>query len=134
MATEMAEEPKIASDSAAEPAASAPAPESNAVPEVEQLGKHQVKIKKPGQRSCNEKDAKGKICAGHLKRWYYSADIVEQECGDLERHWGENAEVYRCEHCRMLYKPAEGEDQQPNVAGRGILSIFGFTVPPKSEK
>lgn len=131
MATEMAEEPKIASDSAAEPAAQ---PNPPAAPAIEQIGKHQAKIKKPGQRSCNEKDAKGKLCAGHLKRWYYSADIVEQECGDLERAWGKNAEVYRCEHCRVLYKPAEGEAQQPNVAGRGMLSVFGLTVPPKSEK
>ena len=29
-----------------------------------------VKIRKHRQRSCDEKDAKGKLCAGHLKRWY----------------------------------------------------------------
>ena len=30
-----------------------------------------VKEKKPGQRACDEKDAKGELCVGHLKRWYY---------------------------------------------------------------
>ena len=43
-----------------------------------QLPHHKVKIKKPGQRSCNEKDAKGKFCGGHLKRWFYTTDVVEQ--------------------------------------------------------
>ena len=44
------------------------APSQEAVP---QLPHHKVKIKKPLQRSCNEKDAKGKLCGGHLKRWFY---------------------------------------------------------------
>ena len=64
-----------------------------------------MKIKKPGQRSCNEKDAKGKFCGGHLKRWFYTTDVVEQACGDAEKAWGPDAEVYRCEHCKTLYLP-----------------------------
>jgi len=55
---------------------------------VPQLPNHKVKIKKPGQRSCNEKDAKGKFCGGHLKRWFYATDVLEQECGDAEKAWG----------------------------------------------
>ena len=53
-----------------------------------QLPHHKVKIKKPGQRSCNEKDAKGKFCGGHLKRWFYTTDVVEQACGDAEAGLG----------------------------------------------
>ena len=29
-----------------------------------------LKIKQPGQRACDEKNAKGEMCCGHLKRWY----------------------------------------------------------------
>ena len=46
---------------------------------LQQLSHHKVKIKKVGQRSCNEKDEKGKFCGGHLKRWFYMTDAVEQE-------------------------------------------------------
>jgi hypothetical protein len=49
-------------------------------------------------RACNEKDAKGKICAGHLKRWFrFGAEVAER--------FGSNAEIYRCEKCRTLYLP-----------------------------
>jgi len=53
-------------------------------------------------RACNEKDAKGKLCAGHLKRWYFFGDEVKQK-------FGENAEIYRCEHCKTLYLPNPDE-------------------------
>ena len=43
-----------------------------------QLPHHKVKIKKNGQRACNEKNEKGKFCGGHLKRWFYSQDVIEQ--------------------------------------------------------
>ena len=46
-----------------------------------------VKRRIPRMRACNEKDDKGKLCAGHLKRWYFYGD------------------VYRCEHCKTLYLP-----------------------------
>ncbi len=55
---------------------------------VQQLPNHKVKIKKAGQRACNEKDAKGKFCGGHLKLWFYMTDAVERECGDVEKAWG----------------------------------------------
>jgi hypothetical protein len=99
--------------------------------EAEQLPHHKVKVKKPGQRSCNQKNEKGKLCGGHLKRWYYSDDVLEQACGDVEKAYGSNAEVYRCEHCRTLYLPHPDDPQGLNVAGRGMLSVFGLTVPAK---
>ena len=97
-----------------------------------QLPHHKVKIKKAGQRACNEKNEKGKFCGGHLKRWFYTADVIEQACGDAEKAWGLDAEVYRCEHCKTLYLPHPGEPVV-NVAGRGQISVFGLTVPPKQQ-
>lgn len=97
-----------------------------------QLPNHKVKIKKPGQRACNEKNDKGKPCGGHLKRWFYKTDAVEQACGDAEKAWGPNAEVYRCEHCQTLYLPNPA-DAIVNVAGQGLKSVFGLTLPPKEK-
>jgi hypothetical protein len=101
---------------------------------IPQLPNHKVKIKKPGQRSCNEKNEKGKFCGGHLKRWFYAVDVLEQECGDVEKAWGADAEVYRCEFCQTLYLPNPEDARGMNVAGPGQYSIFGFVVPPKDEK
>jgi hypothetical protein len=98
-----------------------------------QFPNHKVKVKKLGQRSCNEKDAKGKFCGGHLKRWFYGSDAGEQECGDLEKAWGPTAEVYRCEHCKTLYLPNAAEAGGLNVAGPGQTSVFGLTVPGKGK-
>lgn len=98
-----------------------------------QLPNHKVKTKKAGQRACNEKNAKGKFCGGHLKLWFYTEDAVERECGDIEKAWGPNAEVYRCENCKALYLPHPGE-AKVNVAGQGMISVFGLTLPPKEEK
>jgi hypothetical protein len=97
-----------------------------------QLPNHKVKYKKPLQRACNEKDAKGKFCGGHLKRWFYSVDIVEQNCGDVQKSYGSDTEGYRCEHCKTLYLPSVEEPRGKNVAGVGQLSIFGVTVAPKT--
>jgi hypothetical protein len=99
----------------------------------QQLPHHKVKIKKVGQRSCNEKDAKGKFCGGHLKRWFYMTDLVERECGDVEKAFGANAEIYRCENCKALYLPTPG-GSKINVAGKGMISVFGLTLPPKENK
>jgi len=57
-----------------------------------------IKVRKHRQRSCDEKDAKGKLCAGHLKRWY---DYPKQ----IEQLVGPKAEIYRCEFCKTLYRP-----------------------------
>lgn len=61
-----------------------------------------VKERAPRMRACNEKDEKGKMCAGHLKRWYFFD-------GELKRQYGEDAEIYRCEKCRTIYLPNSEE-------------------------
>ncbi len=105
-----------------------PSPVEYAAP---QLANHKVKVKKPGQRSCNELDAKKKLCAGHLKRWFYMTDVKEQACGDVAAAFGKDAEVYRCEHCKTLYLPHPEETTGVNVAGNGSISTFGLTIVPK---
>lgn len=100
---------------------------------VAQLPNHKVKVKQDGQRACNEKDEKGKFCGGHLKRWFYAADVRERECGCIEKAWGASAEVYRCENCKALYLP-HPEEAKVNVAGVGRISVFGLTLPEKTEK
>jgi len=78
----------------APPVATAPAAAAVAAEPQEQ----KIKVRKPKQRSCDEKDAKGKLCGGHLKRWYdYPKDVVARI--------GKDAEIYRCEFCKTLYKP-----------------------------
>ena len=105
---------------------------TSGIKNVPQLPNHKVKIKKTGQRACNEKNEKGKFCGGHLKHWFYTTDVVEQACGDVEKAWGRNAEVYRCEHCKTLYLPNPA-DATVNVAGSGQISVFGLTLPPKDK-
>ncbi len=57
-----------------------------------------IKVKTRTQRACDERDEKGKLCCGHLKRWYdYPKEIAALI--------GSKAEVYRCEFCKTLYKP-----------------------------
>jgi hypothetical protein len=101
---------------------------------VPQLPHHKVKIKKELQRSCNEKNDKGKLCGGHLKRWFYASDVIEQACGDVEQAYGKDAEIYRCEYCKTLYLPHPEDPRGLNVAGRGQISVFGLTVPTKETK
>src|ERR1700736_6521517 len=94
--------PPAAPSSSTPPAAAAASPASAgpaaavaepAAPEVPK-----VKPKKSTQRACDEKDAKGKLCCGHLKRWY---DYPKE----IEALVGAKTEVYRCEFCKTLYTP-----------------------------
>ncbi len=62
-----------------------------------------VKQRIARMRACNEKDEKGKMCAGHLKRWYFFGDEVKAK-------FGADAEIYRCEKCRTLYVPNPEEE------------------------
>lgn len=80
---------------APEPAAT-PAPDPQLVTTLSNGTKVKTRLMK--QRACNEKDDKGKVCAGHLKRWYFFG----QEVAD---RFGKNAEIYRCENCKTLYLP-----------------------------
>jgi len=77
---------------AAAEVSSAPVAAETAPPEMK------IKVRKPRQRACDEKDAKGKLCGGHLKRWYDYPKEVEKKIG-------KGAEIYRCEFCKTLYKP-----------------------------
>ncbi len=81
-------------------AAAAPAPPAASPPAAlaEPAGPPKIKIKRPPQRACDERDAKNKLCCGHLKRWY---DYPKE----IEALIGVKAEVYRCEFCKTLYKP-----------------------------
>jgi hypothetical protein len=78
------------------------APVASAEPEAAAGPK--IKPKKPTMRACDEKDAKGKLCCGHLKRWY---DYPKE----IEALVGKKAEIYRCEFCHTIYKP--GHTQAP---------------------
>jgi hypothetical protein len=62
-----------------------------------------VKRRFARMRACNEKDEKGKVCAGHLKRWYFYGEEVRQKFGD-------EAEIYRCENCKTLYLPPDEKE------------------------
>jgi hypothetical protein len=78
--------------------ASPPVAAAAPVVEPETPAAPKIKPKKPTQRACDEKDAKGKLCCGHLKRWY---DYPKE----IEALIGAKAEIYRCEFCKTLYKP-----------------------------
>ena len=72
-----------------------------------------IKEKKHGQRACDEKDAKGELCMGHLQRWWYYHPLrltaSEEEEAAL-KEFGKNAEVYRCERCHTLYRPVAADN------------------------
>lgn len=59
----------------------------------------------PRMRACGLKDAKEKLCAGHLKRWYFFGD-------ELKTKFGAEAELYRCEKCKTVYLPNEEEESR----------------------
>jgi hypothetical protein len=82
----------------APPAAPAATAAATAVAEPAAPEVPKVKPKKATQRACDEKDAKGKLCCGHLKRWY---DYPKE----IEALVGGKVEVYRCEFCKTLYTP-----------------------------
>src|SRR5579862_191966 len=96
----MAEEtaPQKTTPAAPPPAPPAAAPAAVAAVADAAPAEIKIKVRKPKQRSCDEKDAKGKLCAGHLKRWY---DYPK----DVQSKIGKDAEIYRCEFCKTLYKP-----------------------------
>ena len=67
-----------------------------------------VKRRTLRMRACNERDAKGKLCCGHLKRWHAFDE-------DVKKTFGENAEVYRCERCKTLYLPNPQEPSRTAI-------------------
>lgn len=81
-----------------------------------------LREKKPGQRACDVKDEKGKLCVGHLKRWYTPDEATIAELGST-------TEVYRCERCHALYRAAATDDstagERFEVHPVNILGAFG---------
>ena len=98
-----------------------------------QLPHHKVKIKKLGQRSCNKKDAKGKFCGGHFKRWFYTTDVVEQTCGDAERPGDRTPKSIVASIARLSICRTRRACCGLNVAGQGQTSVFGLTVVLKNK-
>ena len=96
-----------------------------------------VKEKKPGQRACDQKDAKGEFCVGHLKRWYYDdrrrlASTADE--AEAVKEFGRGAEIYRCERCSTLYRPAAADH---STAGQRFesraVNLFGAFGKSKVE-
>lgn len=94
--------PSTAAPKPAAAAPAAPAPAAAATAVAEPAGPPKIKVRKHKQRSCDERNAKGKLCAGHLKRWYTYPKSVEALIGP-------QAEIYRCEFCHTLYRPDPGQ-------------------------
>ena len=67
-----------------------------------------IRDKKPGQRACDVKGEKGKLCVGHLKRWAAPTAEALQAAGP-------GAEIYRCERCKALYLPVGGDDSSAGL-------------------
>ena len=94
------------------PASTPEAPPKPAAPAVPvaaapaESGPPKVKVRAPRQRACDEKDAKGKFCFGHLKRYYDYPKEIAALVG------GPHVELYRCEFCKTLYKPNMAEMSQ----------------------
>jgi len=77
------------------------------------------KEKKTGQRACDEKNPKGNLCLGHLKRWYQPDPAVLKELGN-------NTEIYRCERCHTLYGAALADDSTAGQKyARRPVNIWG---------
>jgi hypothetical protein len=81
------------------------------IPQAEDIGEladgTKIRRRAPRMRACNLKNEKGKMCAGHLKRWYFYPP-------EVEARFGKNAELYRCEKCLTIYLPS---DQEPARSG-----------------
>jgi len=81
-----------------------------------------IKEKKPGQRACDERDAKGELCVGHLKRWFTPDEETRKQVG-------KDVEVYRCERCHTLYRPAPTDDSSVGLRFkvRPVSLLGGFS-------
>lgn len=90
-----------------------------------EVGEFTFKEKKVGQRVCDEKDAKGKLCLGHLKRWYTAP-------AELAQRLGKDSEIYRCDKCHVLYCPS-GQDRSSTGQKfeEQIVNLLGDTVYPR---
>lgn len=64
-----------------------------------------VKRRMLRMRACTQKDAKGKMCRGHIKRWFTPSKEAEAFAASL----GGVPEIYRCERCKTIYLPNPAE-------------------------
>jgi hypothetical protein len=91
-----------------------PTPEAveREIPQAVDLGEltdgTKIRRRAPRMRACSLKDAKGKLCAGHLKRYYFFGE-------ELQRKFGAEAELYRCEKCKTIYLPSEEESPRSQI-------------------
>lgn len=84
----------------------------------------------PGQTVCNEKNAKGKLCNGHLKQTNTAGE-------DALKHLRGEDVLYRCQSCGALYMgPPLGHVRDPRTQTRfverelvEILNAAGGTLP-----
>jgi hypothetical protein len=67
-----------------------------------------VKQRIPRMRACDQRNEKGKMCQGHLKRVFEIPEEVEQR-------FGRDVELYRCERCRTLYLPNPEDPERPGM-------------------
>lgn len=75
--------------------------------------------KKPGQRACDVKDEKGKLCVGHLKVWAAPTQEAIQAAG-------KGVDIYRCERCHALYRPASGDDSSAGLRyEKRLVNVLG---------
>jgi hypothetical protein len=83
-----------------------------------------IKEKKPGQRACDEKDAKGEFCLGHLKVWpqkRWPAEVLAQV--------GPREVLYRCERCGALYRPSSEDRSSTGLKfDARPVNLLGDTV------
>jgi hypothetical protein len=91
-----------------------PTPEAveREIPQAIDLGElsdgTKIRRRAPRMRACSLKDAKGKLCAGHLKRYYFFGE-------ELQQKFGAEAELYRCEKCKTIYLPSEEESPRSQI-------------------
>lgn len=62
-----------------------------------------IRVRAPRMRACSLLDEKGKMCAGHLKRWFFFGE-------EIKKLYGAEAEIYRCEKCKTIYLPHPEEE------------------------
>jgi hypothetical protein len=74
-------------------------------PEESKPAAPKIKVKKRTQRACDEKDEKGKVCCGHLKRWYDYPKEIEAILGPkAEGRRDERRNELRRTHLRLEYR------------------------------
>jgi len=58
---------------------------------------------------------------GHLKRWFYTTDVVEQACGDAEKEWGRTRKCIAASIANSLFaQPGRRQRAERCRAGTDI--------------